>query len=785
MRGISKLFVADPGLRARSGHNVAALEAMASLSDFPRMEFYVHRDATLPDCAAHGSPRIHPHFEAYFYDVFWPSAGIADVSGFVELLTGDYERMFLELAQEGEGHLVLHHTMDWPHLLALGLANQRVGAAAHKIRHLVFLMFHPGVSHDLEIHDPKRYLSYRVALSRLGRQENVRLFAGGAECQRAFGHMAPEFAPYPIYPCFFTEDDSPAETPPLTGDNIDLPVLRARMALFMGDAKVDKGFLELPGLIEGLAGIVDRQAEFVVAYNVTRQMESGPIRDAVEALESLAHREERLKLSRTYLSNTELRDTLRASEFLLFNYDPAVYAEKTSGLLWLAARHNKPVVVVGRSWLTREAERLGVPLCVVDSVTQLLAMIAAKGAIRFAVKAADALYRDRIFRPLGDFLHEVVDGALAKVDRTRPTRVLFIDEFPPNPKASGGGYAATSEIRLFQGLGATVDFISLSLPASNATENLAELGVTFHAQGLEALARLGQEFDHVYISRYHAVEAVMQAVREHAPRARLVVNVADLHFLRAQREAELLNDAAGLRRAEALRESELAILGRCDLVLTYSDVEKRLIDARLGGTPQVGICPWVERIAPAVAPFEARHGIAYLGGFSHGPNVDAVRWFVEHVMPLLRASLPGLRFFIYGADVPPAVEALQSEDVSVLGFVEDVAEVYDRCRVFVAPLRYGAGLKAKVAGALARGVPCVLSPIAAEGFSVDGVARIATNPREWESAIRVLHGDRASWQAMSTAALTYGARTFSFKRALERFREVLATPSAERSISGT
>ncbi len=69
---------------------------------------------------------------------------------------------------------------------------------------------------------------------------------------------------------------------------------------------------------------------------------------------------------------------------------------------------------------------------------------------------------------------------------------------------------------------------------------------------------------------------------------------------------------------------------------------------------------------------------------------------------------------IFGSNVPPQIQARASDDVIIRGYVADVAEVFDSCRVFVAPLLTGAGMKGKVLDCIAAGIPSVLSPIAAE-----------------------------------------------------------------------
>ena len=109
-------------------------------------------------------------------------------------------------------------------------------------------------------------------------------------------------------------------------------------------------------------------------------------------------------------------------------------------------------------------------------------------------------------------------------------------------------------------------------------------------------------------------------------------------------------------------------------------------------------------------------------------------------MPLVQAARPGLELWIYGAGMPDSLRALASDTVHPEGFVPDIAEAYDRHRIFVAPLLSGAGIKGKVLAALAHGVPCVLSPVAAEGIGLrHGLdCMIARTPQDWADAIAQL-----------------------------------------------
>jgi len=367
-------------------------------------------------------------------------------------------------------------------------------------------------------------------------------------------------------------------------------------------------------------------------------------------------------------------------------------------------------------------------------------------------------------------------------DRGIKRRVLFIDYEVPHLDRDAGSYAAVQEIRLFQALGCKVTFLPLNMAyLGRHTEFLQRIGVEaihlpFSASAAAFLQSRGSEFDLVYITRYGVAEQVVGLLSEHAPQARVIVNVADLHFLRQIRDALSESSPDKMKEALLTRDAELAALSRAELILSYSPVEQAVITSHITSGAKAGIVPWVIDTAPLNAPFAGRRDIAFFGGFRHYPNVNAVKHFVRDVMPLLRARLPGVRFLIYGSNVPPDIEALAAPDIVVKGYVADVAEIFDTCRVFVAPLLTGAGMKGKVLDCLAAGIPSVLSPIAAEGIAIrDGIdAIVARTPEDWVAGIAALYQDEAAWTAMSKAAHDLARRNYSFAAAVTALSEALA-----------
>jgi glycosyltransferase involved in cell wall biosynthesis len=346
-------------------------------------------------------------------------------------------------------------------------------------------------------------------------------------------------------------------------------------------------------------------------------------------------------------------------------------------------------------------------------------------------------------------------------------RALCIDAVLPRPDRDAGSYAAVQEMRLLQALGYELSF--RANPGDGDARVLEEMGIdvlpaTQAADPGELLRGLGPGLDLVYLTRHYVARDWIAAARQHAPQAKLVLNVADLHFVRQAREAALFADPAAMQALEAGRRAELEVIDRVDQVLCYSQTEIALLQACGVSGDKLSRCPWVAEVPEPTQGFAAREGIAFLGGYGHPPNVDAAIHFVLDLLPLIRRRRNDIVFRIYGSNVPPELQALRGAGVEVRGYVPDVATAYDGCRVFVAPLRYGAGLKGKVVTALARGTPSVLSPVAAEGlFYLSGAeAAIAETPREWADHVLAYYDDEALWSQCANAAREFARRNFSF-----------------------
>ena len=136
---------------------------------------------------------------------------------------------------------------------------------------------------------------------------------------------------------------------------------------------------------------------------------------------------------------------------------------------------------------------------------------------------------------------------------------------------------------------------------------------------------------------------------------------------------------------------------------------------------------------------EAR--IIFTGNMSYYPNRDAARYFAETIFPLVRKRIPEARLWIVGQNPPRKINALSAGNITVTGFVEDIAAEYLKSAVAVSPVRFGAGTLNKVLEPLALGVPVVTTSIGIQGLNLEENKEVfvADDPVKFaESVIRLL-----------------------------------------------
>lgn len=367
-------------------------------------------------------------------------------------------------------------------------------------------------------------------------------------------------------------------------------------------------------------------------------------------------------------------------------------------------------------------------------------------------------------------------------DRRANKRVLVLEHCTPTPNQDAGSVTVFNLLLLLREMDFQVTFIPednfLYLPEYTAA--LQRIGVEvlyapYVVSVEQHLKEYGNRYDLAFLFRPSLVERNIETIREYCPQAKILYYTHDLHFLRMSREAALLNDKEKAREAAVMKLREIHIIDAADASILVSRQELEVIPDKIS-KDKLHVLPLILNIPGTDKKFAERQDIVFVGGFQHTPNIDAVKYFVAEIMPLLRQYLPGIRFYAVGSKVPDEIKALASDDVIITGFVEDLTSLLDSMRISVAPLRYGAGIKGKIGTAMAVGLPVVATTLAAEGMSLtdgDNVL-IADDPENFAQAIKKLYEDENLWNKISQKSLEFADNAWGAETAWNTLSSIIA-----------
>lgn len=156
------------------------------------------------------------------------------------------------------------------------------------------------------------------------------------------------------------------------------------------------------------------------------------------------------------------------------------------------------------------------------------------------------------------------------------------------------------------------------------------------------------------------------------------------------------------------------------------------------------------------------------------PNVDAVLWFAEEVLPLIRKEMPEVRLWAVGKDPHPRLDPLNDDPAVVLtGWVEDVRPYISAAAVYVVPLRIGGGTRLKILEAMAMGKAIVSTSLGCEGFAVsERELVIADSPAEFARSVIALLRDPARRESLGRAGYGFAESRYDWAMIVPKLERV-------------
>jgi O-antigen biosynthesis protein len=353
--------------------------------------------------------------------------------------------------------------------------------------------------------------------------------------------------------------------------------------------------------------------------------------------------------------------------------------------------------------------------------------------------------------------------------QVQPRRILWIDERIPHARY-GAGYPRAQEIvrcldeaecavtlypAVFEEQGESWEKIYRAVPRT--VEVAARTGY-----GPDGLGRFLQDrkgyYDLYFVSRpdtMRSIRAVLGKDPSVIPLSSVIYDAEALFSNRERLEAALAGKAMTDVEYENRVARELSLARGVRRVMTVSAEEAAVF--RKHGFNDISVVSHAVAVNRPIKTFRERSGILFVGAIhgDGGPNYDAAAWFCRDILPLLRAQGIQDLFHIVGYHRAKGLHQYRRLGVEIVGEVDDLREWYERCKTFVAPTRFSAGIPLKVIDALANGLPVVATTLLVKqlGWAPDDPVLGADAAADFARLVNDLSNDEALWTRLSSASM--------------------------------
>ena len=135
---------------------------------------------------------------------------------------------------------------------------------------------------------------------------------------------------------------------------------------------------------------------------------------------------------------------------------------------------------------------------------------------------------------------------------------------------------------------------------------------------------------------------------------------------------------------------------------------------------------------------EKRYDIVFTGNMAYAPNVNAVEYLANDILPLVWKILPDVKMYIAGATPDPRVKKVASDRIIISGWLDDIRDAYAQSKIFIAPMRIGTGLQNKLLEAMSMRLPCITTSLANNSLNAEDGKEILVGNNEQELANHII-----------------------------------------------
>jgi sugar transferase (PEP-CTERM/EpsH1 system associated) len=172
---------------------------------------------------------------------------------------------------------------------------------------------------------------------------------------------------------------------------------------------------------------------------------------------------------------------------------------------------------------------------------------------------------------------------------------------------------------------------------------------------------------------------------------------------------------------------------------------------------------------------EKEYDLVFTGNMGYPPNVNASLYLANEILPVVRRQNPDITLILAGASPHPDVKALESNNIRVTGWVEDIREYYAKARIFIAPMQIGTGLQNKLLEAMAMKIPSITSPLANSALEAKPGKEIliGNNPKEFADHIIRLLEDKKIANELAEQGYLFVQNKYNWESATHKLEELI------------
>jgi len=169
------------------------------------------------------------------------------------------------------------------------------------------------------------------------------------------------------------------------------------------------------------------------------------------------------------------------------------------------------------------------------------------------------------------------------------------------------------------------------------------------------------------------------------------------------------------------------------------------------------------------------YDLVFTGNMGYPPNVNASLYLAKEILPLVRKLKPEITLTLAGASPHADVRALESKNIQVTGWVEDIREYYAKARIFIAPMQIGTGLQNKLLEAMAMKIPSITSPLANSALEAkpEKEILIGNNPEEFANHIVRLLENKEFADNLAEQGYKFVHDNYNWESATKKLEEII------------